>query len=342
MDKKYKNLLIGFSLTAAIISAPTTIFGAAFKDVGGSHWAYSAVEWGAGNKITSGYGDGSFKPNNVVTEEEFVSMLIRTYEGEQKAAAGQRWSDPYYVIAKANNYPVGTNRNAKITRQAVAEIISGTQGKNFSGDNAIKFLLKNGLAGGKTSNTVAGYAGDDTLTRAEAVTFIKKVIDNSSTSDLQVRPIDPSDTAELGGVDVPKGTIDVVDGYNSTLEAYAKLMEPAVKKYGFTTGYNDGLKKAFIRDSNGSIIMNYSDTSANGGTQVVSMSGMADIKTDTVSQPRLNAVLAAMGAVGLPNGADVKAAITTGLMEDSITIKSGGIVLEILAVSYGRVVIYID
>ncbi|OMD61037.1 S-layer homology domain-containing protein [Paenibacillus odorifer] len=341
MNNNYKKILVGVSLTATLLG-PTTMSAASFKDVVESHWAYSTVEWGVGEKIISGYADGSFKPQYAVTQEEFISMLIRTYEGTQTAAAGERWSDPYYKIAKANNYPTGTNRNAKITRQAVAEIIAGTQGRNFSGDNAIKFLLVNGLAGGKTANTVAGFAGDDTLTRAEAVTFIKKVLDNSSTHDLQVRPSTPSDTVELGETEVPKGTIDVVDGYDKMLETYAKLMEPVVKPLGFTTGYNAPLNKAFICDGNGNIIMNYSDSSANGGTQVVSMSGMADTATDTISQPRLNAVLAAMGAVGLPNGADVKAAIVKALTEDSTTIKSGGLTLEVLAVSYGRVVIYVD
>ncbi|MDF9839067.1 MULTISPECIES: S-layer homology domain-containing protein [unclassified Paenibacillus] len=341
MSNNYKKILVGVLLTATLIG-PNTMFAASFKDVGESHWAYSTVEWGVGEKIVSGYEDGTFKPQKEVTQEEFLSMLIRTYEGTKVASAGERWSDPYYKIAKANNYPTGSNRNAKITRQAVAEIIAGTQGKNFSGDNAIKFLLLNGLAGGKTSNTVAGFEGDDTLTRAEAVTFIKKVIDNSSTHDLQVRPTAPSSTVELGEEEVPKGTIDVIDGYDKLLETYAKLMEPAVKKYGFTTGYNAPQEAAFIRDSNGSIIMSYSDSSASGGTQVVSMSGMADVATDTISQPRLNAVLAAMGAVGLPNGADVKAAIVKALTEDSTTIKSGGLTLEVLAVSYGRVVIYVD
>ncbi|MNC06744.1 hypothetical protein D3C75_542670 [compost metagenome] len=340
MSNNNKKILVGVLLTATLLE-PTTMFAAAFKDVTESHWAYSTVEWGVGEKIVSGYEDGTFKPQSEVTQEEFISMLIRTYEGTQKAASGERWSDPYYKIAKANNYPTGANRNAKITRQAVAEIIAGTQGKNFSGDNAIKFLLVNGLAGGKTSNTVAGFEGDDTLTRAEAVTFIKKVIDNSSTSNLQVRPTTPSSTVELGETEVPLGGIEVVDGYDKMLETYAKLMDPAVKSLGFTTGYNTPQGKAFIQDKNGNVIMSYSDSSANGGTQVVSMTGLLDSKINIIPD-RLNAVLAAMGAVGLPNGADVKAAITTGLMEESITIKSGGLTLEVLAVSYGRVVIYVD
>lgn len=159
---------------------------------------------------------------------------------------------------------------------------------------------------------------------------------------MQTRPTSPSDTVELGEDKVPLGGIEVVDGYNASLEAVAKKLNAAVSGLGFSAGYNTGQKAAFIQTSSGSVIMSYSDTTTGGSTQVVSMSAMLDAKTDTVRPDRLKAVLAAMGAMGLPNGSDVKAAITKGLEDASTTIKSGGVTLEILAVSYGRVVIYVD
>lgn len=193
--RNYKKALIGLSIAATLMGTASA-YAASFKDVKETHWAYSAVEWGVSKGIATGYGDGNFKPGSSVTAEEFLSMLIRSYNGKLEANGG-RWSDPYYAIAGQNNYPVGTNRNAKITRQAVAEIIAGTQGKNFTGDNAIKYMLVNGLAGGKTSNTVDGYKGKDTLTRAEALVFIKNVLDKTGNTDLQTRPTTPSDTVEL-------------------------------------------------------------------------------------------------------------------------------------------------
>lgn len=117
-----------FSIAATLMGTASA-YAATFKDVKESHWAYSAVGWGVEKGITTGYGNGSFKPNAPVTSEEFLSMLIRSYKGKLVATAGQRWSDPYYAVAKENNYPVGTSRYAKITRAKVAELISGTQGK---------------------------------------------------------------------------------------------------------------------------------------------------------------------------------------------------------------------
>ena len=47
-----------------------------FSDVSGEHWAKEAVEALADKGIISGFGDGSFKPDNNVTREEFVKMAV--------------------------------------------------------------------------------------------------------------------------------------------------------------------------------------------------------------------------------------------------------------------------
>ncbi|BCG56756.1 S-layer homology domain-containing protein [Paenibacillus sp. URB8-2] len=337
--KSYKKVLIGFSIAATLMGTASA-YAATFKDVKESHWAYSAVGWGVEKGITTGYGNGSFKPNAPVTSEEFLSMLIRSYKGKLVATAGQRWSDPYYAVAKENNYPVGTSRYAKITRAKVAELISGTQGKNYSGDNAIRYMLASGLAGGKTSNTVYGYKGDDTLTRAEAVVFIKNVLDKTNGADLQVRPSVPSDTSALpGGSD---GGLNVVGSPDPTLAGYAQAMLGAASPLGFGAGYNKQDERAFLQTPDGIIFMAYSDTTTSGGTKVITLEGMLDPNANTDSQ-QLKAVLAAMGAVGLPNNDTVKKAIVDGLeYGPGDTIKTDGVTLEILSTGYGRLVIYVD
>lgn len=42
------------------------------------HWANEYVNILAGNKITSGTGDGNFNPNGIVTREQFSMFLYRT------------------------------------------------------------------------------------------------------------------------------------------------------------------------------------------------------------------------------------------------------------------------
>ncbi|MFD0694726.1 hypothetical protein ACFQZT_11530 [Paenibacillus sp. GCM10027628] len=57
----------------------------------------------------------------------------------------------------------------------VAKLVTNANGRNYSFDDSIRFLLDSGLAAGKTDKSVEGFKGRDFLTRAEAVTFIKNL-----------------------------------------------------------------------------------------------------------------------------------------------------------------------
>ena len=48
-----------------------------FLDVNLDHWAYPSIQWGVSKGIIQGYPDGSFRPNNPVTEAQFITMLSR-------------------------------------------------------------------------------------------------------------------------------------------------------------------------------------------------------------------------------------------------------------------------
>src|SRR5690606_315388 len=75
------------------------------------------------------------------------------------------------------NYPVSDKlAEHDYTRGQVARVIAATQGQHLSTNAAIQYLLDHGLSKGKTSATIEGYAAGDTLTRAEALTFIHNVV----------------------------------------------------------------------------------------------------------------------------------------------------------------------
>jgi hypothetical protein len=44
-----------------------------------THWAKDAIQWAVQQEMVSGYEDGTFKPNNQVSEAEFLSMLFKLY-----------------------------------------------------------------------------------------------------------------------------------------------------------------------------------------------------------------------------------------------------------------------
>ncbi|GAA0363939.1 S-layer homology domain-containing protein [Caldalkalibacillus horti] len=173
-----------------------------FTDISSHHWAYPSIQWAIEHDIVAGYPDGTFQPNKAVSEAEFLKMFIQTYRQVDSGSTVKHWADPFYAIAQENNFVVkGYNdnsfRNQLINRQSVAEIIAGADGTPHLGDNAVQYLLDKGYSQGKTARTVQGYQGQDSLTRAEAIQFIKNVKEQGM-QDIQARPnkIDMDQNAE--------------------------------------------------------------------------------------------------------------------------------------------------
>lgn len=167
-----------------------------FTDVPTAHWAIETIQWGTDQSVTKGYPDGTFRPEATVTEAEFLAMLERSFIKD--LTDGTPWYKPYYDLAYKNNYPVTSTPDNVILRSQVAEIVAGTQGVNYTGDNAIQYLLGMGLAQGYDKNviTIPNYHGADTLNRAQAVQFIKNLKDNGI-QEIKARPFDPSPVSEL-------------------------------------------------------------------------------------------------------------------------------------------------
>lgn len=169
-----------------------------FSDIE-KHWSKEAILWAVEKGITNGYADGTFKPNKSVTEAEFLAMLIRTYKPEIKSGDGY-WADVYYEFSNKMNYPVTNNINSEtmekppISRRAVAEIISATQGFNYSSDDAIRYLLIMKIANGSDPDnaTIDSFKPDGTLTRAEAVQLIRNMTMKGK-SELLAQPNEPSE-----------------------------------------------------------------------------------------------------------------------------------------------------
>ena len=61
-----------------------------FQDVDPSQWYGSAVRWAAANQIVTGYGDGTFGPEDTITREQMAAILYRyaQYKGYSTSATG--------------------------------------------------------------------------------------------------------------------------------------------------------------------------------------------------------------------------------------------------------------
>jgi chromosome partitioning protein len=117
-----------------------------FKDVKSTDWYYASVTKLVELNITSGAGNGMYKPNNSVTRAEFVTFICRAL-GLQPARNNpfvdtkKHWADGYITIALANNMislPVNKKfrPNDAITRAETVEIMC--RALNVQPDNTLK------------------------------------------------------------------------------------------------------------------------------------------------------------------------------------------------------------
>jgi len=236
LGKRARSGILAFALllamSAGMIGADGRTASAAvnFSDIRG-HWAEQTILWAAENGIVSGYPDGTFKPENPVSEAEFLVMLFRAFPQAEipPLSPGDPWHKPYYTLAEQYNWPIFF-KDGRLTfnRGRVAQVLAASQGRLLHIEEAIAFLMENGLASGKTGPTVTGYAANDPLKRAEALTLIR----NLSTKGLTLKRAAGSADAivghpfRVGGVSIGDSEAGVI----------AKLGQPARKdasEYGF-------------------------------------------------------------------------------------------------------------
>lgn len=163
-------------LLGLIVSAPAQAYAEtlAFNDTNG-HWAGSYISWAVEQKLAQGYGDGSFKPNKLINEAEFLAMLLRAYRfTAESATSSSAWSEPYYDYATSLGWPISSKPQSGEFRRGQAALLlaSAVSGKAFTEQNAIQWLLDEKISNGRTSATVIGFIPSGSLTRAEALTFL--------------------------------------------------------------------------------------------------------------------------------------------------------------------------
>lgn len=161
-------------------AAQTPQLPVSFSDVPLSHWSYNTIQWAIDNGVVIGYSDGTFKPNNEVTEMEFISMLTRTYKLTiSSKEAGAPWYDSYFWLSYSNGWlnhsSTSKYKDKPITRYWAATVMSRALTKNYFGNGSIHYIMDLGIANGVTDRSISGFKGAETLTRAEAVTLLRNM-----------------------------------------------------------------------------------------------------------------------------------------------------------------------
>lgn len=126
-----------------------------FADVDGGAWFAKNVGYAAENSIVSGYEDGSFRPGNTITREEFAAMICRFMKYDTGAGEAfsdvpsGHWAAPYIAAMKANGIiggyedgSFGLGRN--ITRAEAIAMINRALGRVPNEEKVNAYISSNG------------------------------------------------------------------------------------------------------------------------------------------------------------------------------------------------------
>lgn len=172
-----------------------------FTDVSG-HWAEEAIKQLAASGILTGFADGTFRPNDQVTREQFLSILAKKLGFQAVAAGGspfadieeKRWSAGLVALAVEQgwvlpaDYGKQFSPGAAVTREEVAAWLARAMAfgpvpgvsQQFTDEDHIKAGYR-GLVGAVVeAGLMMGYNDSSfkpnrSLTRAEAAMLLSRV-----------------------------------------------------------------------------------------------------------------------------------------------------------------------
>ena len=178
-----------------IIFIPNFIYGKNFNDVD-SHWAKNYIVFLSDRNVISGFGDGSFKPNNTLTKAQVIKMINKLYnfnEYDKAKEISTKWYYKDYLIALNYGYIDEDEVDKNIMRYELVELLGNLydlHGGNFnfkdSNDinnnisSTLGALYERGILNGYEDGTFRPYS---TLTRAEFCKIISLLFENFKLKD---------------------------------------------------------------------------------------------------------------------------------------------------------------
>lgn len=228
--------------------------GAKFSDVPDGYWAKDAIYLVANAGIVGGYADGSFRPENNITREQFAKVVANFMGYTEKASLSFTDVDPNGVLTPyvamcvkegvISGYTDGTFKpKANITREAAATMLcrafkldtTGMQPK-FTDSSSIADVFKPSVAAMNLTEVIAGYPAGDfrpkaNLTRAQMMVMISRLL---VTTDEKVISV-------VGSAGDAKLSFDVLADYSALL--YIPDAEVSTAKVSVNIVPGEELKK---------------------------------------------------------------------------------------------------
>lgn len=185
-------------------NAPVKEYQVSFSDVGKNHWAFQYIGEMVDRKALSGYPDGEYKPDGLVTRGEFAKIMVKAADievdvnntGTVFADMKKHWARPF--VNASSNYMTGYvdsngNNNFRPNSQALREDIAVALVKlkgydtsladlslldtMFADSESISKQVKPYVAVAVEKGLISGYQdktfrGQNSITRAEAAALL--------------------------------------------------------------------------------------------------------------------------------------------------------------------------
>lgn len=171
-----------------------------FKDVPGNHWAKKEIDYLVNNGIITGYKDGTFKPNNNVTNAQVALMMVRALKLNTSGRPNPNLTDvssahhAYKEIAAVIDEGIFPKEkkfypNAPIKREAMARVLAnafklqGNSGIYFTDVStsywAYQYIVKIAVNNITTGYSDGTFKPKNTVTRAQFAAFIARSLNQS-------------------------------------------------------------------------------------------------------------------------------------------------------------------
>lgn len=162
-----------------------------FPDVSERDWFCPYVTQLARLGVVQGFGDGTFRPAEVVTNGQALKLITRAVGYSEKAAPEKgHWAENYRKFAVSKKF-IGENDmedlDAPISRDAIADLAAAalgldtrdTSGSPFTDSRrgSVIALAKAGIVNGSTENGRLVYKGSSSITRAEISAVVCRISD---------------------------------------------------------------------------------------------------------------------------------------------------------------------
>ncbi len=180
---------------------------ASFKDVNHTSWYYNDLVMLTGKNIISGFSDGTFRPTDLITQDQFIKLIITTLGKTDITNASGYWAREYINeailqdIIKPETPFNYDGYKMQITRAEMAQIVVNALNESYGDLSTYKEKIKDfdqipskyqdAVLKVYSKEIIMGYKDgefkpENILTRAEVTAVLSRILNKTRIKDIKV------------------------------------------------------------------------------------------------------------------------------------------------------------